>query len=50
MSEQMVLELDWDVEVTDCCDAEGKSFLGRVADEENFGHGVVNTSLGQRTG
>lgn len=36
MSEQTVLELDWDVEVTDCCDAGGKSFLGRMRDEEEL--------------
>lgn len=36
MSEQTVLELDWDVEVTNCCDAEGKSFLGRVRNEEDL--------------
>lgn len=34
MSGQRVLELDWDVEVTDCRDAEGKRFLGRLRDEE----------------
>lgn len=48
-SEQTVLELDLDVEVTDCCDAEGKSFLGRVRDEDILDN-VVNTSLGKRTG
>lgn len=36
MSEQKVLELDWDVEGADCCDAEGKSFLGKVRDEEKL--------------
>lgn len=34
MSGQTVLELDSDVEVTDCCDAESKSFHGRASDEE----------------
>ena len=36
MSEQTVLDLEWDVEVTDCCDAGGKSFLGRARDAEGL--------------
>lgn len=37
MSEQTVLELDRVVEVTDCCDAEGKGFLKRVRGEKDLG-------------
>lgn len=50
MSEKTVLELDWDVEVTDCCDAQGKTVLGRVRSWEGFGQSVVNTLLSQRIG
>lgn len=44
LSEQTVLQLDWDVEVTDSCDAVGKAFPWQSEGCGGFGHSVVNTS------